>query len=495
VATPKSTSATDKADKAARVPGITPGCMILFTLPFMGAGLMSIVTGIQALKDDTSKASKAIVTGALFTGVATILIIVAIRGNRKVRAGALKQAANPDQPWLWNPEWASGEIHSKTGATVAAAGFFAVFWNAISWTIAFNVMRELPKNGDKKLLLVLIFPAIGLLLFGWFCYALLQHLKYGVAKFRMLSVPGVLGGTLRGAVEVPVQIDPPEGFKTRLVCVRRVTSSSGKNRSTSEHLEWEDEKIIMKDLLGHDRTRTGIPVFFNIPFDLPETMGGNPSIVWRLTVEAEVRGIDFSASFDVPVFKTPESSEEAGQQPDPTAAYQPNEGEYHWPANSPIRLTERGDSLEVYFPPARNKGMLLFLFLFSSIWTAASWFMFQVDIPILFPIVFGLFDLIILLIFFSMLLHAIRIEASAAGLKIHTSFVVPTGTRVVTPAEISHIELHQGMSSGDRVWYDIRAQCKNRRRHVLGSGISGKRQAAWLASRIAERIGAEFKER
>ena len=470
------------------------GCLVLFLVPFFLGGLGALAMGIKGMIAGDRKAFIGVVVGSIFVLVASGLLIAGLKGSKQEKVAAARAAEHPDQPWLWNPAWATGEIAAQGAAGLWVTGFFALIWNGISWTATIGALGELTKTGDKKLLFVLIFPLVGLGLIAWFIYSLLQHRKFGVAKFRMLSVPGVLGGTLRGAIEVPVQIDAPKGYKVRLACVRRVTTGSGKSRSTSERVEWEDEKVINKDLLEHDRTRTGIPVFFNIPYHLPEPKSGNPAIIWRLKAEADVPGIDFSATFEVPVFKTAESREEGSDQADPTAAYQPNSGEFVWPEDSPIRRKLCGDTLEFYCPPGRNLGASAFLFVFTLIWTGAIWFMVTEKVPLLFPIVFGLFDALFVVILFGMLFASTRVTVDPLGLTLRWRMLCFGSTTRLSPEEIDCIKFDDGMRSGDKVWYDIKAVTKAGRRHNLAGSIPSKDQAAWIAFALAEKLGVPMEE-
>lgn len=52
-----------------------------------------------------------------------------------------------------------------------------------------------------------------------------------------------------------------------------------------------------------------IPIAIAIPRDAPPTEVRTPAdrVLWRLEVKSEARGVDFAASFEVPVFLTTES--------------------------------------------------------------------------------------------------------------------------------------------------------------------------------------------
>lgn len=463
------------------------GCGILFLTPFFLGGIMAVIMGIKGMQSGQENAQIGVMVGVIFLFVSTAMLLGLLYGVKKMKGAEQKQKQNPDKPWLWREDWAKNEVKCEGKAGVWFICGFAIIWNAISWTVALAFWNKPPEGEDKAIYLVLLFPLIGLFLIWWAVYAIMQQSKFGTSTFRMLANPGVLGGTLRGAIEIPVQVSPKDGFKVRLLCVHQYTSGSGKNRSTHEDTKWEDEKVIKKDILSHDRSRTGVPVFFNIPYNLPRTRQ-NPTYIWKLQITADIPGIDYKSEFHVPVFKTEDSDPNAEPIEDPTAAFQPHGGEYQWPANDPIQLRDSGDQVEVYFPPARNKGMIAFLFLFLLIWNGAIWFMIQQKVPILFPIVFGLFDLLLFIAFSSMLFYSSRIIAGPMGLKIYSRFIIPLSTKEFTPDKVSRMKVDSDMQSGDKRYYGITAVLSTDDKR-LTSGIPDKKQAEWLANRIEECLG------
>lgn len=470
------------------------GCGLLFVTPFFVAGCFAVWAGINGMRTGEKNAHIGIIVGSIFILVSSVMFVGLLHGVRRSKETEKKQAELPDQPWMWRPDWAEGCVKCEGKVALWAGGAFALIWNAISWGITISAWDELfgPK-GDRKALFILLFPAIGLILLAWFVYAFARHKKYGVSIFRLLSNPGVLGGTIRGAVEIPVQVSPKEGFKVRLLCVHRYSSGSGDNRRTHEDTKWEDEKIIKKDLLSHDRTRTGVPVFFNIPYNLPPSRENNPTYIWKLQVTADVEGIDYSSEFQVPVFQTEASDPNAQPIEDPTAAFQPHGGDYQWPVDDPIRVTDTGETIEAYFPPARNKGTLAFLFFFLLLWNGAIWFMIMEKAPLLFPIVFGFFDLILLACLFGGLFYSARIIAGPGGLRIYRRFLIPVGESNHAPDQISRIKVDSGMQSGDKQYYNIKAVLGMDKEVGLASGIREKKKAEWLAKTFSERLGKEYK--
>jgi hypothetical protein len=131
-------------------------------------------------------------------------------------------------------------------------------------------------------------------------YLWLRRLKWGVSEFEMAAVPGVIGGPMAGVIHAPGGIDPQDGFLLRLVCVR-----PAKGEDQPEKTLWEREQRLLRDLITADGRRTLIPVKFTIPYELPASAD---DVKWKLQSSAAVRGIDYFAEFELPVFKTAASS-------------------------------------------------------------------------------------------------------------------------------------------------------------------------------------------
>ncbi len=120
--------------------------------------------------------------------------------------------------------------------------------------------------------------------------------------------------------------------------------------------------------------------------------------------------------------------------------------------------------------------------------------MIQGKAPFVLPIIFGFIDLILLLFFFSALLYSIRFHAGPAGLRIERRFLIPVGTTVLTPDKLDRIVTDITMHSGDKRYYGVAAIPKDAFKARLASDIPNKRQAEWLARRVADCLGVEFKD-
>ncbi|MCL2646168.1 MAG: DUF3592 domain-containing protein [Phycisphaerales bacterium] len=246
-----------------------------------------------------------------FGGIGLGLMIAVISRIPKQRACAALIEANPEKPWMWKPDWAAGQIVYSPKKTMLFVMMAAVFWNLISSPLWFLLPNEIFHNKNYAALFGLLFPAFGLVLIVWTIVSFLQWRKFGISIFRLDSVPGVIGVRLAGIILTSAKIHPADGFHLTLSCVQEITTGSGKQRSTEKHTLWLKEQIA-NELLDNVAEMSAIPVVFQIPDTCRPTdeTNANDQTRWRLKVTAKEPGIHYSATFEVPMFKTPQSAPE-----------------------------------------------------------------------------------------------------------------------------------------------------------------------------------------
>ncbi len=284
----------------------------LFCAALGGAGLLMLwiaadnVRGGRWTKDAKAAAAVGCV---LFVG--SLLLLRGLRGlaAKQAEADALV-TLHPDQPWKWKPEWDGRPIEASDRKGAGFLLFFSVMWNAISWPAFWAVWWGPKDNPLGVKLMVTLFPAIGVLVAWLAVYKWIQSRKFGRPRFVPSTVPGVIGGYVGGVIEVPARVTPEGDATLSLRNLRRETRGSGKNRSTTEVVLWEREERIPREKWTSGAGRTDIPVLFHVPDSCSATDDSDPNneVVWRLETKAAVAGVDFAATFDVPVFATGETA-------------------------------------------------------------------------------------------------------------------------------------------------------------------------------------------
>jgi hypothetical protein len=241
------------------------------------------------------------------------------------RSGTVKEAArkefHPTEPWTWKKEWVGGRIESGGRAGAYGTLVIGAFWVLICSPFCILLPMEGVKEGNYGVLIVFVLLAVGLLILFSGFMQLARLRKYGISVLQLEGPSGVLGGYLRGVVQVPGAVDAPGGVRAALRCIEKTETKTHRNgkteTSTSSNTLWESERMIQgaASPVGLNAGGVSLPIEFVIPYALPEPGRlGNKEVLWRLELSAATPGLDYSASFEVPVFKTAESQEHFTEQ-------------------------------------------------------------------------------------------------------------------------------------------------------------------------------------
>ena len=404
----------------------------------------------------------------------------------------------PDAPWLRKKDRASGKITSNTKTSMLVAWFGAFVWNLISALVWFAARHDVLSKASRWSLLLLLIPAVGLLLILAAVVSTLRWRKYGQSVFKMASVPGVIGGQFAGVIRLSAKVQPEDGFHLALNCLERVTTGTGKSRSTWETVLWQDEQLIARDLLQNDPERTAIPVLFQIPYQCRPTDEANASrqTIWRLDVSAKTPGLDYSTSFDVPVFKTAES--------DPNFVVDRSLiAEYTAPESSDRDLHEAGlrkvpsptgEGFRLVFPMARNPVQAGVSALAGLVFSGAPFVLQYMDsgfsfTTIAFAILFGGVGLLLLAISVDSWFYRSAVNVLTSGLAVTGGLFGLGRGQWIDASQIIEIKPVSRMSSGDKVWYDLVVVCGGGKRITAGKRLLGKRLAESVIHQIEQAMG------
>lgn len=404
-----------------------------------------------------------------------------------LRAPRPPDPALANTPWLARPDWATGLVKSDDKAGLWMTWGFAAAWNSIAFPTLFVLRNELAKSENKALWLVLLFPLVGVGLLAAAVYTTLKWRKFGASVFEMTSQPGVVGGALEGKIRLSQLVRPESGFKVRLQCIRRYVTGAGKNRSVHESILWEEERHT-----GGAGATDCIPVLFAIPGDKAETNGDNPDdqIVWRLSAAASLPGVDYGTRFEVPVFKLAQTPAQVAASQRAQASARADFAEYRPPLDSPIRVQPAlGGGTEFYFPAARNVGAALGLTVFALIWTGALVLTIRLKAPVLFPVVIGLVELMVVVALARVWFWQTRVAVSVTGLNITGGMLGFTKTRTIPTGMVTGITTKVGMTAGTKSYHDIVVQLSGGQTTSAGSSVPDGLEARWLASEMWRGLG------
>jgi hypothetical protein len=238
--------------------------------------------------------------GLVFAGVGGALFVGGLWSIFGARRRARRLAADPQRPWRADPRWLAGFVFDEHAGRKLAGG-----WTAAVFLSLFVSIFVIGLIGAKAPLWVWgvfgIFVLLALALLAGAACSTVQFTKYGSPRLAMAEVPAVPGRTLTAIVLCRRHVDVEGAFKVTLKCEQK--TGSGK-QSQTETLH-EESVEVAQDLAGGSAAGTAVPVELPIPGDLPGTTpdDADPSVKWTLAVKAATPGVDFSAEFDLPVFR------------------------------------------------------------------------------------------------------------------------------------------------------------------------------------------------
>ena len=262
----------------------------------------------------------------LFTGAAVLIfgggsIALIVSGARAIgRRRALQaqiEAAHPREPWLWRPDWASGRIVS--GGPPIGLTVIAVIWNALTWKLAVVPLLRVILERKWDLLVDHIVPAVflalGLLIALVAVWEMARWLRFRRVTFRLETLPGVIGGRVRGWIESRGALPAGDEAAVSISCTHVTSTGSGKSRRTHRQIIWQEKRHAHNASPLADSL--SIPVDFSIPPGLPQSSMSRipPLHVWELQVRGGMGRTDFHAEFEIPVFDTGASRERSLAEP------------------------------------------------------------------------------------------------------------------------------------------------------------------------------------
>lgn len=487
---------TRVARAAGPVGKLAAGIQGMVSVMFIGFGLFAAANGVQQWTESGGGAGIALaIFGVVFALAGVALANGAKRARQRAADLSDQLERHAHEPWRLNEEWASGRIEGTGATAVVTLWAVTLVWCGLSLPAALAVPDELAK-GNELILIALLFPAVGLGLIAWSGIVTARHRRHGRADLELASMPGVRGGELRVTLVTRKPLPPEARLRVTLRNLRRTTSGSGKNRRTSERALWEDtvEVAASSATMRHDGY--GLPLALPVPYD---TRSSDPvpsanCILWRLELGAELEGADFQATFDVPVFETPESD------PDLTSSVLSRKraetslesGQHLEQASSIEMRPGPHGGLELHLPPARNKAAATTVTLIGAAFTGAAWLM-HGHAPLLFPIVFGAGGLLALYGALFMWLGSVRTEVAPDGVHFTRRLLFFSRSRFYPREQITGVGIHGGMTSGSTTFWDVRLELAGAK--VEGSGpriapnVRDRREAESILHRVEDALG------
>lgn len=466
------------------------GCVTAISLPFLIFGVVMIKQGITKLTAGDSDAWVLTAAGVAFAGMAIFLILAASYGMRHAAHEATVRQQSPDKPWLWREDWALGYAReTRSTASMVAFWMFTLVWNAISLPVGFVGWREY-QNGNAAALLIAIFPAVGACMLIAALVTTLRRQRYGEVVCHFEGLPLALGHTIRGDIELKADIQPSEGFVVRFVCVNAVTTGTSRSRSTTEKVLWDEQKVVPVAATRRSPLGTRIPFDFVAPPDAPVTdaRNMNDKTFWRLSVYADVPGFDLDSSFELPVFAVgpPPAKGEKGEFVTYAEAHRAVAAQRELDRRSGVIISETADGEEYLVKSHPTFGGVIGLLIFLSLWSGAVYAMVRFKVPIGFPIVFGLIDLLLVYGMFDYLFGRSTIRASREGVGYRRSIFLTGAMTHVAAKEVDRITGHADSENDN---FSVELKRRDGTRHDIARFLRTRADADTVAAKIERALG------
>ncbi len=161
------------------------------------------------------------------------------------------------------------------------------------------------------------------------------------------------------------------------------------------------------------------------------------------------------------------------------------------PASTWARISTDWNGTEFYFPPFRDPRRAMVLLAVTVCWTGVVYFLLHSKAPLLFAVLFGLCDLLLLLGLGQMLFSSTRIRVAADAITCHKALLGIARTQVFQTSEIESVlpVMARQQANNGRIYYSLRLRTRDGRETNLVTGIGDRQEARWLISQIESNAG------
>ncbi|MBA3425341.1 MAG: hypothetical protein ACR2HO_00880 [Rubrobacteraceae bacterium] len=285
--------------------------------PSVGFGLLLVAAGvgtsILVLADSSVNATTlylTLVACSTFVVGGLALVTHGVAGLRRMSVLRRERARHPEEPWRWDHRWDEAGIRDDTVRRLTLWGyralFFAMFMLPFNWLVF--VSGDLAWFGMVAFgLVTVLFDLLVVYVFYRFVKSFLQYVRHGVGAIRYARFPFFLGEPLEVSFVPTDRMSGLRELKATLRCVEE----------RYEKFDFEDSDssttVIPYELYSDTHTFTGNPdtvgrsLDVNLSFALPDNrpttkLGERPPTYWELEIEAEAPGVDYAATFLLPVY-------------------------------------------------------------------------------------------------------------------------------------------------------------------------------------------------
>ena len=281
---------------------------VLFSLPFMVIGFtIAVLTLLGRMQPSGGTPEWILVlSGVVFASAGMAIMVHGARGLAHRSRMAARREANPREPWTWDHPWSPYGSHDDAGRTMARVAGFAAFgaillapFNWLSFFSGADVGGLKPVTAIFDLMMI----GVG----AWAAYLVARRRKYGVGMLRFRRFPFTTGDEVEVMLARVGPLASLDALEATLRCVQEryeTTRRSGKRESRVVCYEVWSETRRSEQGDGRRSTERDFTWRFTVPESVPgTTLSERPPTYWELEVKAEMPGVDYRATFLVPVYE------------------------------------------------------------------------------------------------------------------------------------------------------------------------------------------------
>ena len=259
--------------------------------------------------------------------------------DRALSNGTPTPSPRSDAPWTQRRAWRTPTLRDQAPRLDSKLLFGGLMFGVVCGVIIAEGLVNLfaygiSMPGNTWMPVVMIFVSIGLSLRG--VWPLAKACRFGRTTLTLDTHPARLGRRFTAVFHTSMRAAqvPDDGFDVSLSCYRRTVEwvyddDGDRRRQVQRKLLWRDGKRVRPRLRGQ---QVDIPVSFGVPPDQPPSPArlAEERIVWEASAHADVPGVDYGASFEVPVFAPEDGDAPAPEDDAPDAADAPDPAEPAW---------------------------------------------------------------------------------------------------------------------------------------------------------------------
>ena len=269
-------------------------CLFLFGLPFFLAGAAAMLAG--AGQSSGGEPWVLVAIGAVFAIAGAGLLVAGGRSvlrERELQANLLDYA---EEPWRfdgWHPELARDQT-SGVLAPFASALFVALFM------VPFNYFMIFKSNELFPQVIIGLFDLVILGLIGHAFYRLGRRVKYRDGRLRYREMPLLASKPIHLTLRLPKALRGRfETLECTFRCAEQLWEQQGDQKTLMTYEVYCDARSFSSGELEGELT-----LDYVVPSEVPGTvLHGDSVFFYELEVKAETPGIDYRATYLLPVYR------------------------------------------------------------------------------------------------------------------------------------------------------------------------------------------------